>query len=352
MMAFRDSESHGKELRVSTRPTRRPPAQNEDEDEEDFSDSLDDRALDLGTDEDSAFLRGQKRVPVRRGPLPKKTANRLKNGLVLLGVFVAVSAAAVFAYRYAISSTRFRLESRESITVTGIENVPREQVLAAFRTDIGRNVLFLPLSERKRQLEEIPWVESATVMRLLPDRLQVDIRERTPVAFAQIGSKVALIDAGGVVMEMPPRAGTKYSFPVILGMGESEPISTRAARMKIYLQLIAALDSGGAQYSRDISEVELSDPEDVKVTVADPQGAVLVHLGDTRFLERYKIYVAHVQEWRQQFRKFASVDLRYDGQVIVNPDAHPPSGGDTAETPKPAPKPSAPAKAPGKPRHR
>ncbi len=351
-MGFRDSESHGRELRVSTRSARRPPLQNEDEDEEDFSGSLDDRALDLGTDQDSAFLRGQKRVPVRRGPIPKKTANRLKLGLVLLGAFIAVAAIAIFAYRYAVSSTRFRLESRASITITGVDNVPREQVLEAFKADIGRNVLFLPLSDRKRQLEEIPWVESAAVMRLLPNRLQVDIRERTPVAFAQIGSKVALLDSGGVVMEMPPKRGKKYSFPVILGMGESEPLSTRAARMKIYLQLIAALDSGPARYSQDISEVELSDPEDVKVTVADPQGAVLVHLGDTQFLERYKIYVAHVEEWRQQFRKLESVDLRYERQVIVNPDTHPQSGGDTAETPKPAPKPSAPAKAPGKPRHR
>jgi hypothetical protein len=37
-------------------------------------------------------------------------------------------------------------------------------------------------------------------------------------------------------------------------------------------------------------------------------------------LKRYKIYVSHVQEWRQQFQKLESVNLRYDNQVIVNPD--------------------------------
>jgi cell division protein FtsQ len=47
---------------------------------------------------------------------------------------------------------------------------------------------------------------------------------------------------------------------------------------------------------------------------------VLVHLGSSNYLERYKIYVAHVQEWRQQFSKLESVDLRYDRQIIVNPD--------------------------------
>jgi cell division protein FtsQ len=48
---------------------------------------------------------------------------------------------------------------------------------------------------------------------------------------------------------------------------------------------------------------------------------VLVHLGSSNFLERFKIYVAHVQEWRAQFQKLESVDLRFDHQVIVNPDS-------------------------------
>src|SRR5262249_20659761 len=38
------------------------------------------------------------------------------------------------------------------------------------------------------------------------------------------------------------------------------------------------------------------------------------------YLERYKIYVSHVQQWRQQFQKLESVDLRYERQIIVNPD--------------------------------
>jgi cell division protein FtsQ len=90
--------------------------------------------------------------------------------------------------------------------------------------------------------------------------------------------------------------------------------------MRIYNDLVRQLDSGGGHYSQDLSEVDLSDPEDVKVVASDRQGAVLVHLGAANFLERYKIYVAHLQEWRQQFNPVESVDLRYDRQIIVNPD--------------------------------
>ena len=283
-------------------------------------DDLDPRLLDLENEAEPAFLRGQKRVPVRRGPLPKKAANRLKIALVSIAVIAGLSSIAMALYRYGAHSWRFRIESSDQIEVAGIHNVTRSQVIDVMGADIGRNVFFVPLADRKRQLEDIPWVESATVMRLLPNRIKVQITERKPVAFVQIGSKISLIDANGVVMDTPAGAKEKYSFPVIVGAGEGEPLSTRAARMKIYMDLVHDLDSGGAHYSQDLSEVDLSDPEDVKVVAADPSGEVLIHLGSSNYLDRYKIYVAHVQEWRQQFQKLRSVDLRYSRQVIVNPD--------------------------------
>ena len=63
-----------------------------------------------------------------------------------------------------------------------------------------------------------------------------------------------------------------------------------------------------------------ADEGSIRGTVTDPQGAVLVHLGSQNFVERFKVYVAHVQEWRAQFHKLESVDLRYEHQVIVNPE--------------------------------
>ena len=71
--------------------------------------------------------------------------------------------------------------------------------------DIGRNIFFVPLAQRKTQLEQIPWVESASVMRFVPNRLKVEIHERTPVAFARVGSRILLTDAAGTLMELPGR---------------------------------------------------------------------------------------------------------------------------------------------------
>ena len=284
-------------------------------------DRLDDaRLVDLDVEQESPFLRGQKRVSVRRGSLPKRAATGLTWALLTAAIVFVCGATVAALYHYGEHSWRFRVESSDDIEVTGLQNVTRFQVMEVMGGDLGRNIFFVPLNERKQTLEKIPWVESASVMRFVPNRLRIEIHERTPVAFARVGSKILLIDSEGTLMDLPTAGKKKFSFPVILGMNPGEPASTRAARLKIYNDLVSQLDSSGGHYSKDLSEVDISDAEDVKVMADDPQGEVLVHLGSSNYLERYKVYVSHVREWRQQFDKLESVDLRYDRQIIVNPD--------------------------------
>jgi cell division protein FtsQ len=295
-----------------------------DSDHDSSRDTIDDaRLVDLDIDEQSPFLRAQKRVPARRSSIPKKAASRLLWALTASAILFAGALLTGTLYHYGERSWRFRVESSDNIEVTGLDNATKTQIMEVMGADIGRNIFFVPLAQQKAQLEQIPWVESASVMRFVPNRLKVEIHERTPVAFARLGPRIELIDAGGTLMDLPKASlphPHKYSFPVIIGMNPGEPLSTRAPRMKAYDELIRALDAGGAHYSQDLSEVDLSDLDDLKVRVNDPAGDVLVELGSSDYLKRYKIYVSHVQEWRQQFQKLESVNLRYDNQVIVNPD--------------------------------
>jgi cell division protein FtsQ len=305
-------DAHFKEVEFSTRVDVASNRDHELASEFDAESSLAD------TNPEPQFRRAERRVTVRKGALPKKTASRIR--IALLGIVVLSIGAVAYGsvYRYGTRNWHFRVESSDDISVMGLDKVTRAQVMDVLGGDIGRNVFFIPLEQRRKQLEEIPWIESATVMRLLPNRIAVQVQERTPIAFAQVNNRVELVDAHGVVMDLPRK--THFSFPVVLGLRDSDPLSTRAAQMKIYERLVSELDAGGTRYSKDLSEVDLSDPEDVRATVADPKGAVLVHLGNEQFLDRFKIYLSHIGAWRQQFQKVESVDLRFDGQIIVNPD--------------------------------
>jgi len=278
------------------------------------------RPLDLEPDPESPFLRKQKRVPARKTALPsRRTAERIKLALFVVGVVLVIFAAVSMLERYAQRSWRFRIESSDQIEIAGNHYVARGQLLDVFGADIARNIFSVPLEDRRKQVEQIPWVESAALMRLLPNHIRVQITERKPVAYVQIGSRLSLIDGNGVVMERPAN-GETFPFTVVTGMTESEPLSTRAPRMKIFQRMIADMDAGGTQYSKDFEEVDLSDPDDVKVFVRDEGSGVLLHLGSSNFQDRYKLYLANVATWRQQVGQLHSVDLRYDRQVVVSRD--------------------------------
>ncbi len=91
---------------------------------------------------------------------------------------------------------------------------------------------------------------------------------------------------------------------------------------------MAELDAGGKHNSEQISEIDLTDPEDARVLMPEQGADILAHFGEDHFLERYQRYKAHIAEWRQQYPHLAAVDLRYDNQVVLQMA----SGKQTAET--------------------
>ena len=111
---------------------------------------LDDaRVLDLDVEEESPFLRGQKRVSARRGSIPKKTARRLTWVGVAAVLLVLAALGAGFIYRYGEHSWRFRIDSSDDIEIAGLQNVTRSQVMEVMGGDIGRNIFFVPLAQRQ-----------------------------------------------------------------------------------------------------------------------------------------------------------------------------------------------------------
>jgi cell division protein FtsQ len=278
------------------------------------------RLEDPGDDrEEDAFLRARRRVPVRRGMIPKSTAGRI---VLISSVVLGLAAFVLLALgvrKFLNNDPRFRIDSASSIQIMGNSQVTRPELLSVFGSDIGRNIFFVPLAERRAALEELPWVERATVMRLLPNQLRVSIAERTPVAFYRNGNTVGLVDAYGVLLNMPPAmmAVKHYSFPVVAGISEKDPLTVRAARMRFYQQFIHDIDSGSTNVSQQLSEVDISDPEDVRALLPAQGSDILVHFGDSEFLTRYQRYQQHLAEWQRQYPHLASVDLRYDNQVVL-----------------------------------
>ncbi len=269
-------------------------------------------------------------TPKRPWWRPASTTGRVFLALGALIVLSGLTTAGLLLKHYLERDARFRIAGTGNIQTTELTEVTRAQILPVFGEEIGRNIFYVPLSERRRQLEQIPWIERATVMRLLPDRIRIAIVERKPVAFTRTGQQIGLVDANGVLLTMAAKtmAERNYSFPVLTGIDAGDPAEARKARMAVYLRLMAELDADGKHHSEQISEIDLTDPEDARVLMPEQGGDILAHFGEDRFLERYERYQAHIAEWRQQYPHLASVDLRYEQQVVLQMA----SGKETADT--------------------
>ena len=287
---------------------------------EDFADAYE--------DDDPTAGRRKTGIRVRFGGLPKTKWGRIFAGCGLL-VFLGVAGAAFLMARDSLlHDERFVIPSSSSLEFEGNTHVTRAQLLGIFGGDVERNIFTVSLEQRRLELERVPWVAHATVMRLLPNRMRILIQERTPVAFVRQGSHIGLVDTNGVLLDMPvdAKVSDHYSFPVVTGISAGDPLSTRSARMRIFERFTSELDGAGKnesgeKISQELSEVDLSNPEDVKALIPDHSTEILVHFGDEDFLDRYKKFKEHLAEWRTTYPKLSAVDMRYERQVVLETGA-------------------------------
>jgi cell division protein FtsQ len=277
----------------------------------------------LIADDEPRYLRRQKPVEIRRKKFSGRGWPFYRRLLVLTVAAVVGMAAAVYATRFLLYSPAVLLLKPDQIEVNGNRIVSREAVLQQFVHDRNRSVLRVPLDARRNQLEQIPWVESASVQRILPNRLRVELAERTPVAFARNGNELALIDVHGVVLDRP--RGEDLHFPIVTGVSEDLPRDQREKRMQTYEEFMKDVDLVRGGSSDRVSEVDLSNPKDLRVVMtglasANDSQAVTIHFGSSEFTGKYKMLVDNFSQWQANAGRVQSIDLQYSRQVVVNSD--------------------------------
>jgi cell division protein FtsQ len=280
-------------------------------------------------DDEPRYLRRQKPVEIRRKKFSGRGWPFYRRVLVLGFAGVASVTVAVYGMQFLLYSPTMLLKP-EQIELNGNRIVSREAVLQQFVHDRNRSVLRVPLDARRSQLEQIPWVESASVQRILPNRLRIELTERTPVAFTRNGNELALIDAHGVILDRP--RDEDLHFPIVTGVSEELPRDQREKRMQTYEEFLKDADLVRAGSSDRVSEVDLSNPKDLRVVMtglasANDAQAVTIHFGSGEFTGKYKMLVDNFSQWQANAGRVQSIDLQYSRQVVVNPDT---SAGTTA----------------------
>ena len=268
------------------------------------------------------YLRRKSPVPVQRTLLgagrPWTRGLLLSLGAIGLGLSTAYAVDSYLRF-----GTPFVLaEDGAGLHATGVRFLSAGGVKEIFQADLGGSILEVPLEERTRQLEDLGWVEQAAILRVWPDRVWVRVRERIPVAFVRSReasdsrrAQPRLIDRHGVFLDPP--AGAEFSLPVVTGISEYMSLPNRLQRIALFESLVADLDSKEPRYSSLVSEVDVSDPQNARVTTIHEGDVIELQMGQRLFRHRWEVFLRYIETWKKQYGRVNAVDLRYRGQVAV-----------------------------------
>src|ERR1700722_5982666 len=239
--------------------------------------------------------------------------------IAIAAVVCALLIASIYLFhrweQFLIRDPRFALSGVEgdpgAIEIAGAAHASRSEIERVFAIDLGRSVYLLPLSDRREALRTVDWVRDASIARLWPNRVVVSVHERKPVAFVTLAaSRYALIDEDGVIL---PPAPDRFTLPGLTGVRVSDSLEARRDRVHRMMRL--TLDLG--ENVRNISEVDVSDRDNLKVTAPRDGHIVTLLLGDRNFAQRYQGFLNHYSEIKRRLPNVAPPDLRLDDRITV-----------------------------------
>ena len=279
-------------------------------------------------DEEPRYLRRQKPLEIRRRKFARGNWQICRRWLLASAGVLAAGCVAYQGTWFFLYSPVVKLANYDQIEVTGNHYVNRSAITEKFASDLGKSALRVPLNARREAIEAIPWIAQARAERTLPNEIRVEVTERDPVAFLRTTNDLALIDANGVILDRPLEGD--FRFPVVSGMDDSMLPADREKRMRLLVEFLKEIDLARPGASEQVSEVQLSDAEDVRATLAGLPGLeseppIAVHFGDSDFVNKYRLLMENIGPWRISAGHVESVDLRFARQVVVNPESVAPS---------------------------
>jgi cell division protein FtsQ len=201
------------------------------------------------------------------------------------------------------------------VSVAGNRYLSDEEITKALGLAEGENMFKLDLEQATERIKKLDWVERVFIERRLPSSLLVSIRERKPVALLDNGTLYG-VDGEGRVLS-PSTALLNEDLPLISGvtMGPDAAGTTRMAEtLKPALDFFAFLKRKDGVLAADVSEVNLSDRDSLKVTFIDGiQAAFDPPVTETQ-LRRMTLVLSDLN---QKEKRAGTMDFRYRDMVLV-----------------------------------
>lgn len=205
------------------------------------------------------------------------------------------------------------------MTVRGHERLSTGEVLALVEGLRGQNILSVSLDQWQEKLLSSPWVESATIRRVLPSTVEIAVHERRPMGIGRLGTAMYLIDAKGVIIDEYGPSYADIDLPIIDGLAASPRDGGSIidlARAEFAARVLGAV-AGRPEIAKKISQLDVGDLHDAVVILdGDP---ALLRVGESEFVARLQQYIDLAPALRERLTAIDYVDLRFDERLYVRP---------------------------------
>ncbi|HYV85706.1 MAG TPA: FtsQ-type POTRA domain-containing protein [Patescibacteria group bacterium] len=265
-----------------------------------------------GDEPSSPFLRRSQDERLRRSRRRRRTL-RLLPAAGLLAILAVVAGAGFGARWYLRHSPRFNV-TRVALTPT--DHASQGDLRRIAERARGHNIFTSDLARLEADLEQVRWVKSATVKRVLPDRILCAIEEYEPRGLALLKGRVQLIDENGTAIDVYGGSAGGWSMPIFTGLDEIRSSRERqqVARGFDLLRWVEASHPGLAE---EISEIDLSHDDRIALTMNG--GGPQVRLSPDDYGANLDRWLA-MREWlATHFGDGAYVDLRFHDRIAFQP---------------------------------
>ena len=157
-------------------------------------------------------------------------------GIVKGGHLEELTSAASDTRNAIANSAGFRITT---VAINGRKQLTQDEVLAIGGVNGRSSLLFLDAAAVREKLKANPWIGEATVLKLYPGQLQIDIVERSAFALWQQAGRLSVISDDGAVLE--PYVSRRFvSLPLVVGKGADTRARDFLSMLARYPQVRAA----------------------------------------------------------------------------------------------------------------
>jgi cell division protein FtsQ len=201
------------------------------------------------------------------------------------------------------------------VIVEGAHYLTQNEILKTANLTTGDGMFKVDLQDLSQNLKKLSWVDQVFIERRLPSSILISIRERKPVALLDNGDLYG-VDKDGRILS-PSDALLNQDLPLISGVsfGADALGTTQTAQiLKPALDFFSFMAKKDDVLAHDVSEVNLSEPESLKVTfINGTQVTFNTTVSDTD-LKRMALVLGDLNE---KGKKASTMDFRYRDMAFV-----------------------------------